>query len=115
MSGPVIRESDVVFTGSLLKQSKYLKIWKERWMVLTLQFLCSYEYPGEEKYGKTPTEFLLIKDCVSVRSAESASGMQNSFLVETPSRIFYLQAANKTEKEQWIGLIAKAMVKTSVS
>ena len=113
MSGPVVREQDVLLSGTLLKQSRFLGQWRSRWMVLTSQFLLSYEYQGQETVGQPPTEFLTLKDCATVRSAEDEVGREHAFKVEGGSRTFMLVASSKLEKEAWIGAVGKAMVKRS--
>ena len=82
-------------------------------MVLTPLFLLSYEYPGHERVGRAPTEFLILKECATVRSAEDETGKVNSFRVDAKDRTFLLVATTKQEKESWIGAIAKAMVSRS--
>ena len=114
MPGPVVREQDVVMSASLLKRSKFLGQWRERWMVLTPQFLLSYEYPGHERVGHAPTEFLVLKECVTVRSAEEDTGKAYAFRVDHPDRTFYLAVESKEMKEAWIGAIAKAIIRPTM-
>ena len=114
MGGPVVREQDVVQRGTLQKQSRWLRQWRPRWTVLTRQFLCTYEYQGEETLGKTPTEFLALRECQTVRSAEDEVGKAHAFRVDGPDRTFFLVAESKDDKERWIGAIGKAMLRGSV-
>ena len=113
-SGPVIRDQDVLLADTLLKQSRFLGVWRERWVVVTKQFICSYAYPGEERVGKTPTEFLAIRDCATIRSAEDETGKPNCFRVDSTSRTLFLVAHSKEQKELWVGVIGRAMVRGSV-
>jgi hypothetical protein len=45
--------------GVLLKQSRHLKEWKERWIVLTKTHLYSFSEKGQYK---NPTESIFLKD-----------------------------------------------------
>jgi len=113
--GPVVREQDVVKRGALLKRSKFLGAYRPRHMVLTGQFLLSYEYAGQETVGAPATESLVLKECSTVRSAEDETGKSFAFKVESPGRTFLLVAENRDDKEAWIGAIAKCMVSGSAS
>ena len=64
--------------------------------------------------GKTPTEFLALRDCQTVRSAEDELGVAHAFRVDGPGRTFFLVAETKEEKERWIGAVGKAMIRGSV-
>lgn len=108
-----IRDQDIVKSGYLLKQSKYLRQWKQRWMVLSNQYICSYESQGGHM-GSSPTEYLLLKDCTTVRSADEETGKDNSIKVESPDRTFLLVASSPEEKEAWIGMIGRQMIRPSV-
>jgi hypothetical protein len=108
-----IRDQDIVKSGYLLKQSKYLRQWKQRWIVLSSQYLCSYESQGGHM-GSSPTEQLLLRDCTTVKSADEETGRENSFKIETSDRTFYLVASSPAEKESWIGVIGRQMIRPSV-
>ncbi len=113
MPTPVIREQDIIKAGELQKQSRFLGVWRSRHVVLTPLFLLTYEYPGQEMAGIAPTEFLILKQCATVRSAEDETGKPYSFKVESAQRTFILIAPSREDKEAWIGAIAKAMVSKS--
>ena len=106
-SGIVLRENDVLCSGWLEKSSKFLATWKKRHMVLTKDYLCSFEHEGQLS---NPTEALSLKDCQTVKSSEDDS---NTITVQTPERTFQLRAENPQEKERWIGAIGRAMIKQS--
>ena len=108
-----IRDQDIVKSGFLLKQSKYLRQWKQRWIVLSNQYLCSYETQGGHM-GSAPTEYLLLRDCTTVKSADEETGKEHSFKVESSERTFYLTAGSAAEKESWIGVIGRQMIRPSV-
>jgi hypothetical protein len=108
-----IRDQDIIKQGYLLKQSKYLRQWKQRWIVLTSQYICSYESPGGH-VGSSPTEYLLLKDCTTVRSADDETGRDNSFKIESSDRTFFLVGSNQEDKESWIGVIGRQMIRPTV-
>ena len=64
--------------------------------------------------GSSPTEFLLLRDCSTVKSADDETGRENSFKIESPDRTFYLVANSVGEKESWIGVIGRQMIRPSV-
>jgi hypothetical protein len=64
--------------------------------------------------GKTPTEYLAIRDCQTVRSADDEVGKPHAFRVDGAERTFFLVAETKEAKERWIGAIGKAMLRGSV-
>lgn len=106
-TGVVIRENDILCSGSLEKCSKFLATWKKRHMVLTKDYLCSFEHEGQLS---NPTEVLKLKECQTVKSSEDDA---NTITVQTPERTFQLRAENPQEKERWIGAIGRAMIKQS--
>lgn len=101
---------DVIREGWLLKQSRYLQDWRRRWIVLTKDCLISYKGPGQYL---TPTEYLSLQRCSTVKSADEDVHKANAFRVDTADRVFFLVAANTAEKEAWIGTIGRQMVHTS--
>eukprot|EP00920_Eleutheroschizon_duboscqi_P030200 GHVT01073170.1.p1 GENE.GHVT01073170.1~~GHVT01073170.1.p1 ORF type:complete len:131 (-),score=22.74 GHVT01073170.1:1011-1403(-) len=107
-----IHPSDVVIEGWLRKQSRFLKNWRKRWVVLTKDVLATYKSPD---YGHGhPTEYLQLHDCSSVKSAEEEIDRPNAFRVDTANRVFLLLADTTAEKETWIGHIGRQMVRPSV-
>ena len=107
----VIHRDDIVMEGFMVKQSKFMKEWRQRWFVLTPQYLCSFKNQGEYR---NPTEFIRLGDCQTVKSAEDISGKENSICVQTPERAFLLIARTPEEKEQWISRIGRQMVRRAV-
>mmetsp|Transcript_51607 Transcript_51607/g.109660 ORF Transcript_51607/g.109660 Transcript_51607/m.109660 type:complete len:121 (-) Transcript_51607:73-435(-) len=107
----VIHPDDIVKSGWLVKQSRHIKDWRRRWFVLTPQYLCSFKNQGETR---NPTEWIRLRECSTVKSADEDTGKENSFRVDTPGRIFYLIAENMQEKEAWIGQVGRQMVRRTV-
>mmetsp|Transcript_58338 Transcript_58338/g.92620 ORF Transcript_58338/g.92620 Transcript_58338/m.92620 type:complete len:119 (-) Transcript_58338:232-588(-) len=102
-----VHQDDIVMEGCLVKESMYLKIWRKRWFVLTPDYLCAFKSRGDYK---NPTEFIRLKQCSTVKSAEGSLGDEHSLCVITPERCFYLIASTGPEKEKWIEAIGRHMV-----
>eukprot|EP00929_Paragymnodinium_shiwhaense_P122435 TRINITY_DN95167_c0_g1_i1.p1 TRINITY_DN95167_c0_g1~~TRINITY_DN95167_c0_g1_i1.p1 ORF type:complete len:122 (+),score=26.71 TRINITY_DN95167_c0_g1_i1:90-455(+) len=107
----VIHRDDILKEGWLVKQSRFLKDWRRRWVVLTPQYICSFKEQGD--YRK-PSEVLRLRDCSTVKSASEETGKDDSFRVDTPARVFYLIAESGAEKEAWIGQIGRQMIRPNV-
>ncbi|CAE7948377.1 PH1 [Symbiodinium sp. KB8] len=95
----------------LVKQSKHLKEWRQRWFVLTPQYLCSFKTKGDYR---SPTESIRLSECFTVRSADDQIGKENSFCVQSVERSFLLIAPKRDEKELWISRIGRLMVRRAV-
>merc|ERR1711937_367450 len=107
----VIHSQDVVKEGCLVKQSKFMKEWRRRHFVLTPQYLCSFKKQGEYR---GPTEFIRLRECVTVKSTDHDTGRANTFRVDTRDRTFFLIADSAEEREAWIGHIGRQMVRATV-
>mmetsp|Transcript_23977 Transcript_23977/g.42470 ORF Transcript_23977/g.42470 Transcript_23977/m.42470 type:complete len:129 (-) Transcript_23977:1227-1613(-) len=104
---------DVIYKeGWLYKQSKYLKEWRRRWVVLTPRLLCSFK--AEKNYRVAPTEQVWLRECSSVKSAEEETRQPNGFRVDSASRAYYFYTEDHEEKEAWIGAIGRAMIRPTV-
>merc|ERR1719343_681807 len=102
---------DILKEGNLVKQSRYLSQWRPRRFVLTNQFLCSFKAPGDYR---NPTEVIRLQECTTVKSCEEEVGKENAFRLEAGGRNFFLIAESNQEKEAWIGIIGRAMVRRTV-
>mmetsp|Transcript_32384 Transcript_32384/g.69019 ORF Transcript_32384/g.69019 Transcript_32384/m.69019 type:complete len:119 (+) Transcript_32384:67-423(+) len=107
----IVHRDDVIKEGWLVKQSKFMKDWRRRRIVLTPQYICSFKEEGDLR---NPTEAIRLRECSTVKSAEEDTGKENSFRVDTPDRVFYLIADSAAEKESWIGNIGRQMVRNTV-
>eukprot|EP00929_Paragymnodinium_shiwhaense_P042530 TRINITY_DN21996_c0_g1_i1.p1 TRINITY_DN21996_c0_g1~~TRINITY_DN21996_c0_g1_i1.p1 ORF type:complete len:122 (-),score=27.83 TRINITY_DN21996_c0_g1_i1:164-529(-) len=107
----VIHREDITKEGWLVKQSKFMKDWRRRWMVLTPHYLCSFKTQGDYR---NPSEVLRLSECSTVKSAAEELGKENSFRVDAPNRIFYLIADSAADKEAWIGSIGRQMIRPRV-
>ena len=76
-TGVVIRENDILCSGSLEKCSKFLATWKKRHMVLTKDYLCSFEHEGQLS---NPTEVLLFLKITISRSDSILTNLRFKFI-----------------------------------
>mmetsp|Transcript_104661 Transcript_104661/g.145934 ORF Transcript_104661/g.145934 Transcript_104661/m.145934 type:complete len:122 (-) Transcript_104661:242-607(-) len=102
-----IYREDILMEGFVVKQSKHLKEWRQRWCILTPQYFCSFKTQGETC---NPTEFVRLADCSSICSAEDFTGKENSFCLKSADRSIILIAHSAAEKEQWISRVGKQLV-----
>lgn len=93
---------DIRKDGYLLKQSKVLKNWHKRWLVLTPQYLFAFKTQQDQRQV---TEFIKLTECSSVKSADQEMNKEHCFSVVTPSRTFFLIASSATEKAAWMDCI----------
>merc|ERR1711874_427036 len=110
-----IDPDSIIKSGWLLKQSKYLKDWRRRWLVLTKNYLLSYKDCNSDLNDFT--EVLNINNCSTVKSIENMNNQKcknNAFKVESNERKFFLVADDQKDKERWIGFIGRQMIKPSV-
>merc|ERR1712241_980416 len=93
--------------GWLQKQSRHLRKWKPRWVVLEGSTLHTFK---KEKDYVNPTEIIDLKVFSSVKSSEDHTHKAFSFDVYSPESRFSFVAKNENDKEDWIRHIGKAIV-----
>ena len=71
-----IQQNDKIKEGWLQKQSRYRKQWRDRWCVLTRDFLYTFE---NEKQYIGPTEEIEIAKIKTVKTDEEKQG--NYFVI----------------------------------
>ena len=91
--------------GSLFKQSRYLKKWRQRWFVLTTTHMLTYQ---EAFSYQDPTEVIPIMDCVAAMKSEEREE-KFEFKLETRSISYRLRADNLYDLERWINDIQEAI------
>ena len=117
-----IDPSEKLKEGFLKKESRFRKVWRDRWVVLTTSFVYTFE---NEKAYRNPTETIDVKKIKTVKTDDTKNGFffvshnQINFLIIqkiiTEDDVFYFEAKSFEEKEGWIGAVGKAMVKTGNS
>ena len=108
-----INRADIIKEGFLDKESRYRKIWRKRWCVLTNKTL--YTFANKDSYSN-PTEEIETTKMKTVKTDETRGLKQgNEFFIriELQDDVFVLKANTFEDKESWIGAIGKAMIKGS--
>merc|ERR1711907_83436 len=108
---PAFQNSDIMKEGFLDKQSRYLKSWRKRYVILIKSHLLTFK---DNMNRDAPTEIIPINNCCTVKSADDELNVKNSFKVLVQDRTFYFMGADNSDKESWIGALGKAMIKSSV-
>lgn len=113
----VISSRDVVKEGYLTKQSRNVKEWRKRYVVLTKDCLATFRNGPQEVYRCTDaTELVFFGHMMTVRSAEHETQKDNSFCLQRQkdAKFFYFIADSPSEKEGWVGAIGRQMVRRTV-
>lgn len=66
-----IQQNDKIKEGWLQKESRYRKVWRDRWCVLTSEFF--YTFAGEKQYV-APTEQIEISMIKTVKTDDMKKG-----------------------------------------
>ena len=96
----------ILLTSYLQKRSKLLKIWRNRYCVLTENFLLTYK--SAEKNSQSSNS-IKLSGCISVKDADKILDKKYCFELTTKKRIFYFQAKNQENKEEWIDTVNKIL------
>lgn len=113
----VISSNDVVKQGWLSKESRNVKEWRKRYVVLTRDCLATFRNGPQQVYRCCEaTELVFFGHMMTVRSAEQETQKENSFCLQRQkdSRYFYFIADSSADKESWVGAIGRQMVRSSV-
>ena len=68
-----------------MKQSRYWKEWRERYLVLTKTHLLTFKEKITDGNYKNPTEVIPMKICSTVKSCEDETKKPESFKLEVAS------------------------------
>eukprot|EP00397_Hematodinium_sp_SG-2012_P030384 GEMP01032185.1.p1 GENE.GEMP01032185.1~~GEMP01032185.1.p1 ORF type:complete len:151 (-),score=26.67 GEMP01032185.1:1614-2066(-) len=113
----IISVRDIVKEGWLSKQSRNVREWRRRYVVLTKDCIATFKYGPLEVYKSTDaTELMYFGHMMTVRSAEQETQKENAFCLQRQkdARFFYFIAETATEKEGWVGAIGRQMVRKTV-
>ena len=81
---PIVRKIDILKAGWVYKQSRQIKQWKERWLVVTKNHALTYKKPNE--YNNTdPTEVIALSSLMGCGMDEEVKYKGSaSFVMENP-------------------------------
>ena len=66
-----IPQDEKIKEGMLKKESRFRKVWRERWTVLTTKFIYTFEQP---RIYQNPTETIDIRNVKTVKTDETKNG-----------------------------------------
>ena len=66
-----IPQEEKIKEGLLKKESRYRKVWRERWVVLTTKYIYTFEQPN---IYQNPTETIDIHNVKTVKTDETKNG-----------------------------------------
>ena len=66
-----INQGEKLKEGFLKKESRFRKVWRERWVVLTTSFVYTFE---NEKAYRNPTETIDVKKIKTVKTDDTKNG-----------------------------------------
>ncbi|CAD8212750.1 unnamed protein product [Paramecium pentaurelia] len=99
----------IVKEGWMDKQSRFLKKWHKRWIVLTNFTL--YTFKKQQQYNN-PTEVIDLNQIVSIKQADDHELQKlNSITIQTHDSIFYLIVQDEQQQQQWISIISSQLLK----
>jgi len=97
----------IIKSGYLCKRSKYLKIWKKRFIILTNKNI--FSFTSDEKTADC-TMNLEMSNCKRVENSDkNFSSKSNTFCIVCTDRNYYFQSHSESDRNEWITLIKKAV------
>lgn len=108
---PKIVESELrshkIREGPIYKRTKFLQEWRERWMVLTMNFVLVFT----NKNQKELTEFIDLRDVKAYKSyvRKDDEMIPAGFKLNTHDDMYYFCARNSNEKWSWLVSIERLM------
>lgn len=91
--------------GYLYKQDVgWFKFWKKKWFSLQGSRLLYWK--DKESISQPPDSIISI---AFAKSVENNKAKQNSFMIVTENRVYYLQADTSGEKEKWVQSLTRAI------
>lgn len=98
-----ISSGEVIQEGWLLKRSRLVKKWRNRWFLLTRQSLFSFK---DRNSCTNATEIIQFRDFISVKPLESKK-KPYCLCISLKNRTFHLQASTSEDRDRWIQAIAR--------
>ena len=96
-----------IFEGWVWKRSRFLKLWRRRWVVLLPNQLMSFRNRGDRE----ATELLPAGTIYRVYSADGEVKQPRCFCVAVRQRNYYMVTDDETQKRAWMQEIEKALCK----
>ena len=100
-------ENNKIREGTLQKRSKYLKQWRQRWIVLTFNFLISFK----SRDCKEISEVIEISTIENYKSYINTTSemVPAAFKIKSGDNLMYLCAKDAEEKWSWIVVLERLL------
>jgi len=96
-----INKKEIIKEGSLMKKSRVLKEWRNRYTIITQSFIFTFKQgPNNENYPNIATETIKIEDIESVKSDDDP--LSSIFYIMLKNIVYTFKAESFNEKEEWI-------------
>lgn len=117
---PIIEDEDIVYMDWIKKESRFIKKWRKRWLVLTKTYLYTFE---TDNIKTKPTEGLEQKRVRYVKCVQSETDKDYTFTVVVTDgknlltfdnikhKTFLFQAYSLEKKNDWIKMIQEEVAK----
>ena len=96
----------ILLTSYLQKRSKLLHRWRNRFCVLTENYLLTYKSADKNTESSNS---ITLAECLSVGDADKVLEKKYCFELVNKKRTFYFQAKNQENKEEWIDTLSKIL------
>ena len=105
-------ETKIIKAGWVEKRSQYLKKWRRRWLVLSVEFLCTYKTDVDLS---KPTMEIPVSEITDACPTSSEAPNENSFTISTAHEKYTMRTANDSDLCAWLNLIGQLRSGTRVS
>eukprot|EP01040_Poterioochromonas_malhamensis_P002297 gene2297-2442_t len=100
--------NEAEYEGYLTKKSRWVGEWRKRYFMLKGSKLFFGKGPTSAPHG-----MIDLIDCISVKSAEGKSKKKNAIEIRLKEETFQVYSSTERERDEWIGQIGRAIVKSS--
>eukprot|EP00472_Partenskyella_glossopodia_P002855 CAMPEP_0197521406 /NCGR_PEP_ID=MMETSP1318-20131121/6683_1 /TAXON_ID=552666 /ORGANISM="Partenskyella glossopodia, Strain RCC365" /LENGTH=404 /DNA_ID=CAMNT_0043073395 /DNA_START=241 /DNA_END=1455 /DNA_ORIENTATION=+ len=98
----------IQYEGWVEKQSRYLKTWRHRWVVLV--YPCLYSFKSRQQYDSIPTEEIDLRTCrISPNPIWTSQLGPHGFDVVCGYVTFSFRTRTRQEKFEWVTAIMSAI------
>ena len=101
-----LQNEKIIKKGFLFKKSKYLGNWKERYIVLTNNYIFSYT---DDKPDAECTMNLVLKECFGPKLLEMDNQKEFGFCFCNDGKIYCFKTTNSQEKNEWFTTLREAL------
>ncbi len=89
--------------GWVYKQSRYMRSWRKRWMVLQFPFLYTFR---EQRQYQDPTEKIDMRDGVAVKAPR-----ESEIELLHPDRTYYFRVDSPSVRDRWVRTLVRVLAR----